>query len=92
MDFFLFSLLLGYKSAILTYYKQIIFPVSPMDFCLGEFLPRRLLPQKDPLDKNECPGNVSPYLAKSADISNFNHLGNLFTENVMNRQEAAIPQ
>ena len=66
MDFFLFSLLLGYKSAILTYYKQIIFPVSPMDFCLGEFLPRRLLPQKDPLAKNECPGNVSPYLAKSA--------------------------
>ena len=66
MDFFCFRYFLVINLAILTYYKQIIFPVSPMDFCLGEFLPRRLLPQKDPLDKNECPGNVSPYLAKSA--------------------------
>ena len=80
MDFFCFRYFSVIILAILTYYKQIIFPVSPMDFCLGEFLPRRLLPQKDPLDKNECPGNVSPYLAKSADISNFNHLGILFTE------------
>ena len=69
--------------------KKSYFPVSPMDFCLEEFLPRRLLPQKDPLAKNECPRNVSPYLVRahvvwqSADIPKFNHLGNLFTENVM---------
>ena len=74
-----------------------------MDFCLEEFLPRRLLPQKDPLAKNECPRNVSPYLVRahvvwqSADIPKSNHLGNLFTENVMtqtrksNSSETFVP-
>ena len=66
-DGFLVSLFLGSTSchSDLLQNKKSYFPVSPMDFCLEEFLPRRLLPQKDPLAKNECPRNVSPYLAKS---------------------------
>ena len=65
-DGFLVSLFLGSTSCHSDLLQnKSYFPVSPMDFCLEEFLPRRLLPQKDPLAKNECPRNVSPYLAKS---------------------------
>ena len=63
---FLFSLLLGYNSChsdLLQTNRIFLFP--QWIFCLEEFLPRRLLPQKYPLAKNECPRNVSPYLAKS---------------------------
>ena len=55
------------------------------DLSLLKFPPRRPLPKKDPLAKNEfVQENVSPYLARvhvvwqSADTPEFNHLGNLF--------------
>mgnify|MGYP003335962948 CR=1 FL=1 len=74
--------------AILTYYKQIIFSCFP-----NGFFPRRISPEetfapKMPLGlewmSKKCLTLLGKeWSGKSADISNFNNLGNLFTENVM---------
>ena len=94
MDFWFshFSVLLR---AILIYFKtKIIFRCFPKEFLPhktpGKFPPRRHLPKKDPLAKNEFVQEMSHpswqrvhVVWQKADIPKFNHLGNLFTENVM---------